>query len=201
MCIMCFTLSLVFEGEPYILSSLLRIEESLSLDFCDCRSQKHCFHLKVTSLQEKKKMFSNLSFFSLTSSIIFSATDSYPFLFLTLSHFTLTHDSLTWYSWCPPFFFFQSLVFWLHYLRLFKFSLFFKPLIKFYSFPLPFSVTPKINLSVYFPLTSYMRRNLTPTPTCHRYYQYAWRNGQNLVNRIVNISEIVGTMDIYCLVF
>ena len=53
--IMYFSLSLVFEGEPYILSILLHIEESLSLDFCDCRSQKHCFHLKVTSLQKKKK--------------------------------------------------------------------------------------------------------------------------------------------------
>lgn len=171
---MYFSLSLVFEGEPYILSILLHVEGSLSLDFCDFRSWKHCFHLKVTSLHGKKKVFSNLSFFSLTSSITFSAPDSYPFVFLTLSHFTFTHDSLTWYSWCPPvFFFFQSLVFWLHYLHLFKFSLFFKPLIKCYSFPLPFSVTPKINLSVYFPLTSYMRRNLTPAPTCHRYYQYA----------------------------
>lgn len=61
--------------------------------------------------EKKKKMFSNLSFFSLTSSITFSAPDSYPFVFLTLSHFTLTHDSLTWYSWCPPVFFFSVISF------------------------------------------------------------------------------------------
>lgn len=111
----------------------------------------------------EKKVFPNLCFFSLISSITFSSPNSSPFLFLTLSHFTLSQDSLTWYSWCPSVFF-HSLVSCLHDLHLFKISLFFKPFIKFYSFPLPFSVTPKINLFCLLPVNLLYEKESDPCP-------------------------------------